>query len=693
MVPLQDASRKGHTSVVAALLAEGANATVKDATGRTAIHHAARAGDIDAVKMLIASGADLDGLDVYGHSVLSLAAASGNEDLAEFLLRLRNTTWSAAVIGVALAFAAALGLKSLTRSLLSSSRFNGPDDTLVQQAFIASVVSGSEEILLLFLALGCHPDLQDSKYGQSALSIAAAGGHDRVVRILLEHGACANIQDVRTGITPVMHAISRGYPLIVQLLLEYGAELDFPKERHENVDDGWIYKIFLALIHQCPNGDKGRSSNRKSTSPSTKAVIGSPNQAQETPSSFDQTHKRSRSKKRLDDSEEGSDDEHVATKKSRHDKGNDAQFMCPFHKRYPDKHTCPPYTKVARLKEHIHRRHHKVFCVHCWKIFKDEAAVARHHKNDKCEEQDRTDYSGGICNSQASALKSRVGIQRISEEEHWEKVFRIVFPDFQDRMPSPSYYTTSETFTEAVQRMFLDPCLQSGLAPLLGGNYETVRNIILAFASNQRMAEADASLGGAIQVRPRQIPSSTLNGGRADEPALTVASPSNNNNGLQRRAPAAQQIPESLFWAPLDMMGSVLTVPNLQHAHSGPPFAHVPSDSGVGTQHSSMFEEPQGRGMYHFGSMDTEDTTTSDGPGQTMPYFSRSVDTLSTFPDNYWNMERQQQLSGHNVGEVVFDNVTDPQLDPSVAPGNCLPTTHLPGHDCGASQQGKRRGK
>ena len=350
VAPLQDASRKGHTSVVTALLAEGANAATKDATGRTAIHHAARAGDIKAVKMLVAGGTRLDGLDIHGHSVLTLAAASGNEELTEFLLRLNSTTWPATVVGVALAFAAALGFKTLTRSLLHSGGFSGPDDFFVQQAFIAAVVAGSEEALLLLLELGCHPDLHDSKYGQSALSIAAACGHDRLVRILLEHGAHANIQDVHTGITPVMHAISRGHPVIVQLLLDYGAEVSFPKEPQDHVDDGWIYKIILAFIHQCPSSDNGRSDNKKSANSSIEAVLGSPNESQNSQTSYNQGRKRCRSQKELDDSEDGSDDEQATSKKSRHDKESDTQFMCPFQKRFPDKHTCPPYTKVARLK-------------------------------------------------------------------------------------------------------------------------------------------------------------------------------------------------------------------------------------------------------------------------------------------------------------------------------------------------------
>lgn len=349
ITPLRTASQKGQTSVVEHLLALDENKT-SDVAGRTAIHHAARAGHTEVVKILIDKGADLDAQDLRGHSALTLAAASGNEDLACFLLKLNDSRWSAAMIGVALTFAAALNLKTLTRSLLRSERLSGPDDVFVQQAFIASIISGSQELVLLFLELGCHPDLHDYRYGQSALSIAAAGGDDRIVRILLEHGAHPNIQDIRTGLTPVMHAISRGFPVVVQLLLEFGAELKVSEKCDDQREDGWISKIILALIHQCPSGNNGGSNKRTSTNSSTESVAGSSTHGHKSQSTSGKRTKRCRPKQEAGGNEDGSDDEGTAKKKSRHDKESDAQLMCPFHRRYPNQHNCPPFPRVSRLK-------------------------------------------------------------------------------------------------------------------------------------------------------------------------------------------------------------------------------------------------------------------------------------------------------------------------------------------------------
>ena len=350
IAPLQSASREGHTTIVMELLAVGANTSAKDVTGRTAIHHAVRAGHMETVKVLIENSADLEAKDLQGHSVLTLATASGNEELAMFLLEQYASTWSATVIGVALTIAAGLGLQALSRSLLRAGKFDDPDDVFLQQAFIASVIAGSEDLLLLFLGLGCHPDLHDHRYGQSALSIAAASGHDRLVCILLQHGAHANIRDIRTGITPVMHGISRGYPAVVNLLVDFGAEPEMPKGSDDPVEDGWIYRFLLAMIREHPSGNNRRSNNRKGTDSSAERVAGSSTNGHDSQSSFGKSRKRSRAEQDMEGDEGGSDDEVVAQKKSRHDKSSDAQIMCPFHRMHPDMHTCPPFLKVARLK-------------------------------------------------------------------------------------------------------------------------------------------------------------------------------------------------------------------------------------------------------------------------------------------------------------------------------------------------------
>ena len=194
-----------------------------------------------------------------------------------------------------------------------------------------------------------------------------------------------------------------------------------------------------------------------------------------------------------------------------------------------------------------------------------------------------------------------------------------------------------------MEQLFRDPCLRSGLEPMLRGQYETVRNIILAFAGNQRVAEADTSRDGTREVRPMRTLTNSFNESRADEPALNVGFPSNNDNGLQLLTSTAQQYPNHQLWTPFEMMGPIYTMPNLQQTHSRPSFSDRPSDSGLGTQQGSMVGEPQGRGMYQFGSMDIEDTTTLDEPAQPMPYYTQSVETSSTSLDIFWNTEQQQQ--------------------------------------------------
>lgn len=89
-------------------------------------------------------------------------------------------------------------------------------------------------------------------------------------------------------------------------------------------------------------------------------------------------------------------------------------------------------------REHIHRKHIGHFCPDCWNMFNDADSVYAHLRRDTCEKKERIDYSEGICTDQAQKLKSRKGILKMTEEEHWKHVFCIVFPDYQGNIPPSS---------------------------------------------------------------------------------------------------------------------------------------------------------------------------------------------------------------------------------------------------------------
>lgn len=313
------------------------------------------------------------------------------------------------------------------------------------------------------------------------------------------------------------------------------------------------------------------------------------------------------------------------------------------------------------IREHIHRTHRKVFCVHCWRIFSDDAAVAVHHKTEPCKERDRTDFSGGISESQAKELKSRVGVSKLSETQHWERVFKIVFPNFEGRLPSstckvnsnyldhkhlsPLDYNTSNTIVEAIREIFRDPGLRQVLEPIVGRQqWERVRNLFIAFAGNQRLAQPHQNSGG---IPMNNFPPGSDQCARVSsscQQPLAIAHHPANVNEFQGLFPVSQQLQGNQSWPSLN---PVFEAPNLQHAYMQPSHRPANSDSGFG----STVREPQDRGVYMFDNADAEGTAGSSelGQAQTLPYHTNVNNMGSMYMSpNTWNPEVQEPWDQDN---------------------------------------------
>ncbi|WZH39407.1 uncharacterized protein QYS62_000324 [Fusarium acuminatum] len=133
---------------------------------------------------------------------------------------------------------------------------------------------------------------------------------------------------------------------------------------------------------------------------------------------------------------------------------NSPLFACPFYKHDPERYeaarSCcgPGWATVHRVKEHIFRNHklpeHK--CHRCLEVFEGEVALSEHSRSpDGCKVQTCSSQEEGIDAGQEKLLHARAkkckntgSHQKKVEEDRWNEVYRIIFPD-EDQVPSPYY--------------------------------------------------------------------------------------------------------------------------------------------------------------------------------------------------------------------------------------------------------------
>ncbi|KAJ4298221.1 hypothetical protein N0V90_006120 [Kalmusia sp. IMI 367209] len=131
------------------------------------------------------------------------------------------------------------------------------------------------------------------------------------------------------------------------------------------------------------------------------------------------------------------------------------KLACPFFKRnserYLNRRSCvgPGWDEVRRVKEHLYRNHTlPLFCPRCYTLFKVETLLHDHQRaTEPCEIRQRTIIEG-FDKSQEKKLRSRKkSHHKISEEEAWKEMYRILFPDDDPiTVPSPCKVTLTSSF-------------------------------------------------------------------------------------------------------------------------------------------------------------------------------------------------------------------------------------------------------
>jgi uncharacterized protein len=210
---IADLVRVGAREDALALIAEGANVNVPEASGNgtPALHWAVYQHDTELVRALLEAGAEPSVRNLFGSTPLMEAAAVGHATIIAMLLE--------------------------AGANVEAENYEG------QTALMAVARTGNLDAARLLLDAGADPNAYEAWGGQTAIMWAAARRHPDMIRLLAEHGADPNarsfnrIWERRTtaeprpknydtgGMTAALFAAREGCAACIPVLQSIGADL------------------------------------------------------------------------------------------------------------------------------------------------------------------------------------------------------------------------------------------------------------------------------------------------------------------------------------------------------------------------------------------------------------------------------------------------------------------------------------
>ena len=222
------AAQNGHTAVVQALVAAGANLDKADSRGVTPLLAAVFNEHVPVVQVLVAGGAAVTLGEGANPSPLMIAVCKNAVPMVSALLFDARTKKKEARTGIdspdqlgifPLTMAAAMGADELVALLLKA----GADPQATHSEawktpLCVAAASGHAGVVDKLLAAGVRPFAQGPVTAVTPLALAASAGHASVTRSLARAGACAGGR----GVQALTVASFGGYSEVVDILLEAG---------------------------------------------------------------------------------------------------------------------------------------------------------------------------------------------------------------------------------------------------------------------------------------------------------------------------------------------------------------------------------------------------------------------------------------------------------------------------------------
>jgi len=216
LTPLQIATLAYHPAAVELLLTSGADVSLADREGNTALHMASFLGRTDLVRLLLKAGADPELRNHLGFSSLDNVAITWSEGLEDYyhhVERVLDTTLDLEKIRAE--------RPKILRLLASES--TTPPDLAPPVSIWQAAMTGNTAAIEQHVGAGTDLNLKEDLSGSTPLMVASTFGQVEVARFLISEGADLDARN-NSGGTALHVACFFSQPAIVELLLNAGAD-------------------------------------------------------------------------------------------------------------------------------------------------------------------------------------------------------------------------------------------------------------------------------------------------------------------------------------------------------------------------------------------------------------------------------------------------------------------------------------
>ena len=243
--PIMWAAYEGNASVVAYLIAAGANVKAADTNKTTPLHNAAANGHCEIITALLSKGANAKAIDGGGMTPLHWAAAGDYPDAIQVLIQSKV---SADVPGgdgkTALHYAAYYGHPAAIRALVKGGANVNRADKERATPLHDAAEKGRIVSVEALINGGANPNAKDGN-GSTPLHHAAFYGFADIVEQLVDAGADMEKED-KNGRTPLFYSQRGGRHDVTEMLIEIGDYGAAKAPKGENIAE----KVFK---HACPS--------------------------------------------------------------------------------------------------------------------------------------------------------------------------------------------------------------------------------------------------------------------------------------------------------------------------------------------------------------------------------------------------------------------------------------------------------